>query len=405
MRCLSLTCSLILMCLTTPASAAAEPALDWRRPWIEQHDPRQAVDNPDEYAWRLFVALNWPADRKARTANRLAPLGAPGAVVWEVWRNAADVYLNDGRDPGPWAGGRYISEIADESRFETLSLKDLPNARHIVAGRMVPLMDPLVSAKRLTEIHMNRPAFEFIRTRELYNLDGQLRSLRDRQAVSFPSGAVEVKAKWRPIRDDERGRYHTLTVRFGDGSHRLYGLTALHIISKDLPQWFWATFEHVDNPTLPDSEGWQLPSADHFACSRDPGDCNRAPAGLGLEGTVWQHFRLRGTLTRFVDADSRPLLLANSELEAGLQKTSSCMTCHSRSAITLLSGTPVRLPVLDMSPGSGEPSLANERKGFVGLPLEQWFESSRPGAAPPYLRLDFVWSLSKAQPRRNPHDS
>ena len=32
------------------------------------------------------------------------------------------------------------------------------------------------------------------------------------------------------------------------GVTRLFGLTALHITTKDLPNWFWATFESVYNP-------------------------------------------------------------------------------------------------------------------------------------------------------------
>src|SRR5208282_2024632 len=106
-------------------------------------------------------------------------------------------------------------------------------------------------------------------------------------------------------------------VRMAGGAARLYGLTALHIVSKDLPQWFWATFEHVDNPRLPDADKWQLPSSDHFACRGEAADCNRMPRGIGLEQTVWQYYRLRGTLTRYVDDENRPLRLANSELEAG----------------------------------------------------------------------------------------
>ena len=64
-----------------------------------------------------------------------------------------------------------------------------------------------------------------------------------------------------------------------------FGLTALHITTKDLPNWLWATFEHVDNPARPGNEKWELASRDSFACDRAPFDCNRAPQGLGLQGT------------------------------------------------------------------------------------------------------------------------
>jgi hypothetical protein len=417
----------LLMALVAQSSMA----LDWSEPWAESHDPKQAASNSDEYAWRLFVALNWPADAVARAADPTAPFGADQPVVWEVWQNAEQVYLEDGADPGPWTAGRRLGgSISGERRFETFSLKDLPNVRHIVGGRMVPLGNAISSAKRLTEIRMNRIAFEYIRSRELYNLDGQLRMITAGHAIEFPAGSIEVKAKWRPIRPDEQGRYHTTRVRFADGTERLYGLTALHIVSKDLPQWFWATFEHVDNPSLPDSDGWRLPSRDRFACAGAEADCNRAPRGIALEGTAWQNYRLRGTLTRFVDEANRPLLLANSELEAGFQGTSSCMTCHARSSLANLGGVATRLPVFD-TPGASDFS---ERRGYIGLPQEAWFNpphaggkaagdkatsgkaagdptaGGRPlfqhaGGRPLFQQLDFVWSLSKARPRKVPHET
>jgi hypothetical protein len=379
------------------ANSAA--ALDWRAPWSEPQDAAAAANHSDEYAWRLFVALNWPASPVTRTADRTARFGADRPGVWESWQSAGDVYLEDGRDPGPWAPADPAHPAAPERRFETLSLQDLLKARHIVDGVMVPLADPIAAAKRLTEIRMNRRTYEFIRARELYNLDGQIRASKENRTVSFPYGAKEVKAKWRRISESESSRYHTTRVTLADGTQRLYGLTGLHIVSKDLPHWFWATFEQVDNPALPDSEGWQLPSKDRFSCPEAAADCNRAPRNIGLEGTVWQYYRLRGTLTEYVDAKGRPELLANSELETGLQKTASCITCHSRASIGVVAGAPARLPIFDPSP-DGAPADARQRRGFSGLPRAEWYqEVGADGQIKQIFRpLDFVWSLSQAKP-------
>jgi hypothetical protein len=384
---------LLFACLMQWAAALAS-----QEPWVQPHDAHQAATNSDEYAWGLFVALNWPADLRRRTADPGARFGADRPVVWETWQNASHVYRDDGRDPGPWSAAVPPSMIANEDRFETISLTSLPNARHVVAGKMVPLVDPVADAKRLTEIRMNKTAFDYIRARELYNLDGQLRAVAGGAGVHFPFGSTEIKAKWRPIGAAEQARYHTVAVRLADGSTRLYGLTALHVVSKDLPQWFWATFEHIDNASLADGEGWQLPSRDRFACRGEGADCNRAPRGIGLEGTVWRYYRLRGTLTRFVDAADQPLRLANSELEAGLQKSSSCITCHSRSSVGVVAGAPTRLPIFEVSQGGGAPQDVLERRGYVGRPRTEWFEGS--AGQPLFRQLDFVWSLSKAQPRR-----
>jgi hypothetical protein len=393
----SWSCGAMAVLLTTLA-AHASAGIDWRKPWSEPQDAAAASERSDEYAWRLFVALNWPADPTARIADRSARFGADRAVVWETWQSAGDVYLNGGADPGAWSRRRPYQPGALERRFESVSLKDLPNARHIVDGVMVPLVDPLAAAKRLTEIRMNRRTFDFIRAHELYNLDGQLRAYAAGSAISFPYGAREIKAKWRPISPGESSRYQTTLVTLADGTQRLYGLTALHIASKDLPNWFWATFEQVDNPTLADNEGWQLPSSDRFSCGKDPADCNRAPQDIGVEGTVWQYYRLRGTLTAFVQSDGGPRLLANSELEAGMQRTASCITCHSRSSIGVIAGAPARLGIFDASPGAPQHN-AYERRGFSGLPRAEWYQGPDPAGRhrPIFQKLDFVWSLSKAK--------
>jgi len=384
------------------ATWVPQEPLDWTHPWVQPRDRQAAASASDEYAWRLFVALNWPADWTARTADRRAPLGADRPTVWESWENTADIFRDDGADPGPWRRRDKPQGVADAARFETMSLKDLPNLKHIVAGRMVPLVDAVSGARRLTEIRMNRVAFEYIRAHQLYNLDGQLELLAQHRAVSFPAATAEVKAQWRPIDAADKFRYHTVEVRQSDGTTRLYGLTALHVVTKDLPNWFWATFEHVDNPGLGDSEGWLLPSTDRFACLGDRPDCNRAPIGIGLEGSVWQFYRLRGTLTRYVDAAGQPLRLANSELEAGLQATASCITCHARASIGVVAGSPARLPIFDtraVSPAAQDPAL---RVGFLGLPQSDWFAGGHRhgGTAAEFQPLDFVWSLSKAQPKR-----
>jgi len=373
------------------AAAAA-----WDPPRGSAGDIRQ---HADEFAWRLFIALSWPADSKTRgVPDGERPLGAAGPVVWESWLTARQVYREDGADPGPWTAAGWRLELPSEQRFETLSLKDFPHARQVVNGRMVDVADPIQGARRLTEIRLNRATYQFIRAHQFYNLEGQLHAVVASEAISFPYGATEVKAKWRPITEAERSRYHSLRVRQADGSTRLYGLTALAIASKLLPNWLWATFEHVDNPTLPNHEGWQLPSHDRFACGNEPPDCNRVPSGLGLEGTVWQFYRLRGTQTDFLNPAGEPNRLANSELESGFQTTASCMTCHARASVAAQAAvTALRLPIFDTGPtvAAADP-LA--RRGFVGAPRREWFAPAAADATS-YVPLDFVWSMSQAQPR------
>ena len=371
-----------LLCLQ---AAFAWPP-DWPDPAQVPDDPVAAVERSDEYAWRLFIALNWPRNHVGHAD--------PGRASWESWANAADVYRHDGADPGPWHAAGDLP-IATQHRFEAPAAADLPNARHVVAGRMVPLRGSLARAARLVEIRMNRVAFDYIRAEELYNLDGQIRHVAAGVPVKFPAGAIELKASWRPIDAAEQERYHTLRVRFADGSTRLFGLDALNIAAKEQPEWFWASFEHVDNASRPGAEGWKLPSRDVFACGDAPPDCNRFPAGLDPVRGAWRNYRLRGTMTRYLDAAGNPQRLGNSQLEAGLQDSASCMTCHARAALALVDGMPERLPVFDVRRGED----VRARRGFVGVPDAAWYQrrATDGNAGTDFMSLDFVWSLAQAR--------
>ncbi|MBR8184182.1 hypothetical protein KDW54_17420 [Burkholderia ambifaria] len=255
---------------------------------------------------------------------------------------------------------------------------------------------------------MNQSALEFITQSSLYYIEGQeALLLNGKRTVSFPLASKEVKAQWREITPQEEPRYHT--CRF---NKKIYGLTALHILTKDLPNWFWATFEHVDNNSPakiakgPDAgyEEWKLPSKDSFACPAVPENCNAAPKGIGLEGTVWENYRLRGTQIDFVDSTGKATRLANSNIETGFQTTSSCISCHARSSIgARISGTSSanRLSIFE------PPFRSDTPLGPTGIPNPMQFEAmtgaTNPAATPllNYTQLDFIWSFLRAQ-RRNP---
>jgi hypothetical protein len=106
--------------------------------------------------------------------------------------------------------------------------------------------------------------------------------------------------------------------------------------TKSLPRWFWATFEQVDNPP-PD-----IGDRDRFTEYLNPPKNDGTREGVTgrlrkvpppLAGTVFQYYVLRGTQIEFVDAMGSPTLLGNTQLESGMQTTSSCMGCHGRATI------------------------------------------------------------------------
>jgi hypothetical protein len=299
----------------------------------------------DAEAWRIFATLD--------------PLGADQPALWESWPSAADTFRKDGADPGSRRGPSHPGV----ERFELANPADFPNLRHIVHGRMVPVTDPLATAKRLVEVRLNATSYDFIRSHDLYTVDGQRRAVGQGK-VEFPAGSIQLKAGWQPIAETQRARYHTLTLRLADGSTHLFGLAALNIAAKTPNGWLWASFEHID----------------------------AAVAG--------RYYRLRGTQTAYLDATHQPVRLGNAVLEAGLGESASCMTCHARATLGVAGGS-ARLPVF-------APAPPGVRRGFIGTPDPAWFGrvDAQGTWRPAFVSLDFVWSLSQAAehaPAAGPH--
>ena len=386
---------------TSPCAAwFASPANKWEEP----QDTAMAMTEPDCYAWRVFVAINWPADIANKTPDSSKPLGADGPVVWETWRNVRNnapdtVFPINGSDPGEWLGPGAIAVARNVENFDTEPLQQL-----IGRGGVEATLDPIAAEFQINETRMNRTSYEFVRTNTLYNLQGQV-ALFDQglETISFPANAKEIKAQWRQIEEADKPRYHWANVTTLDGTVKPYGLTALHITTKDLPNWVWATWEHIGNRT-PEAaggregdEGWLLPSVDRFACPTPPHNCETPPAGIGLEGTKWQNYVLRGSQIDFVDSRGNATQLANSHPESGFQLTSSCITCHSMSTIGAGGN---RLNFFQSLPPATPVPV-----GHVGSPNPAWFRSPGFGDGNTgelrFTQLDFVWSLFRARPASN----
>ena len=400
--------------------APNESSNEAESPWLEPQDTASAINEPDLYAWKLFVALNWPADVAARKADPAKAFGENATTVWESWKFSSgandEVFLANGEDPGPWIpAGRKAELKRNASDFDRAPLQlqlGLDNAHQ--------QFDPTTSTTNLNENHLNKPAFEFIRENELYHIDGQEaqfakanelfeKALAGNRVVAahefkmhFPVGAKEVKAQWREITVEEKGKYYWAEFEEEDGTKLLFGLTALHITTKDIPNWLWATFEHVDNPKRDNAPTWQVPTVD--SASSQLG----YPDGLGIKGTRWENYRLRGTQVDFVDSFGEPTILANSQIESGFQTTSSCITCHARASIGARLGQNPRANRLSIFKSMHQPENGPMiRVGNLGTLPEDLFVRktiNNPFTGDlQYLQLDFVWSLMRA--KRKPSDS
>jgi hypothetical protein len=434
-------------------------------------DLAMAQSDPDEYAWKLFLAIN----RQALSERRGVPdpnhptiheYEDDKPVIWETWAlssggrngkrpppetNTSEVFKNNGEKPDPWdqlkperkslellpskqfAG---FSQLLDSQRTASLMRTGFSeqDATHISSQTSAePFIQPGLDEETQgigEEVRMNRATFEHVVEHNLFNLEGleeAFRKYRDSadtnkpEKIDVPAASQEIKAKWVRIREEDKPRYHWRALRRKNGETQIWGLSALHITTKDLQNWFWSDFEHIDYLQLPvQSVGasfgsdlvdrGEVPSRDMTTrtyAQKTPDhaakDCNgKLIEGVREEtaGTKWVNYRLRGTQTTFTCGDLRdcseiPTILANTQLERGFQQTSSCITCHGRASVGERND-----PIKDFYPNRMRPFLSVQFLrpggfnliGAVGNIQDEWFHDPKTKQLI-FVPTDFMWSL------------
>ncbi|MGI9474957.1 MAG: hypothetical protein ACR2NZ_25725 [Rubripirellula sp.] len=359
-----------------------------------------AISNPDEFAWQLFMDISHQAEMgKAgwpdTTKSDFRDYDDDSPVVWETWAlasggrvlshyahpNRSEVFLDRGAQPAEWSS--LERQKPAPKYFEMYPGKGVEflvqNGRHL--GAFDPVED---GGEGGIEVRMNRALFDYVRDNTLYNVEGLEARVRSGDAIDTPTASKEIKARWVPITDADKPRYHWRMVTKSDGTIQYWGLSALHIITRDLPNWFWCDFEHVDF-----ERNAEQYSRDTTTRGEQPTKGNH---GVRQEtvGTKWETMRLRGTQVDFVDTIGRPTILANSQLEHGFQQTASCITCHSRATVGLRVNRP-DLPKWQVDSLPSELAANPTIRGAVGAPDPDWFRNERGEMV--YTQTHFVWSI------------
>lgn len=373
-------------------------------------DTDMAIHNPHEFAWRLFLALNRQA--LSGTAGEPDPkkpsikdYDDDKPVVWETWAlssggrsgrfyhrpNQSEVFKDRGQRPVAWADlPRNDNSPKRLERLPAKRVEFLIMSGHLrgitqTESGITPMIDPtLLGGDDGEEVRMNRAAFEHVRAENLYSIEGLEEKFTSRLVVSFPQAAQEIKAQWRKIDESVKTRFHWRTLTSKDGNKEYWALTGLHIITRDLPNWFWCDFEHVDWEKFAEMESSDTTTRGPSAPSGKDGVRNET------KGTKWEHYRLRGAQVDFTDSRGQATILANTQIEHGFQQTSSCISCHARATAGLRANRPG-------FPGWQANSLSvfNQRTpvlvGATGSPKPEWFVDEF--QQPLYAQTDFIWSL------------
>jgi len=346
--------------------------------------PNEISGSIEETAWQLWVAATCPVN------DNQYPF-----VVWENWIEQSQLYPPNPSqglkvpNAGATTGGRILHEspltlaINPNSRVKVPGLLGAPDINCNKAQTPPSNQPNLIICE---EVRENGAAEDYIAGTNLWNRFGQQQAAANQVDIQFPRPAVEIKADWILLSSIgldcgnlPPGFTDTIHVETINGN--CFALAGMHLISKLLDKWIWATFE-PQNPITNPNRCKVLGCSDKFGSK--PANSN----GLNTRLTEnlarlmdaanlapeWRNYRLDGVQTDF----TQPKLLGNSVIEAenaGVPLTqASCISCHAVSSvkddgtdgITLLNSNPVGKP---------------ER-----LPSKAW------------IRRDFVWSLSMACP-------
>lgn len=371
------------------------PTLAELKAVVEHPDAARALlkQDPNQYAWDLFLYAAWPAKERG-VPDPAKKLGDPGQTVWESWKNTAETFLKDGAEPALWEKPEPIP--SSPSGYKPVATDSGMGWQHLTGSTEVdgfPVQDRN-KASILYEIRQNRQTYDYIRSKELYNVQGQIAYAKTKGALDFEPLATEAKASWRTIAaNDPAGctekDYFTANAYFDGadpsnkhiakdthaGSAFLAGLTGLHLVPKINREWTWITFEQVNNLKCTDVKR-------RYPIDKAAAAANTKMRAL-LAGTKWANYELVGVQTAGV-VGGKATLLANTQMETTFQTRSSCLTCHGIASVT------------------ADPDYRNKKGGEL---RKSWVDlkSSPPyyiGAVPPltpWIGQDFVWSLDRAQ--------
>jgi hypothetical protein len=218
-----------------------------------------------DFSWRLFIALNWPAQVGPGGVPVAAARGVPdydkaladtsGPRVWTTWKSRYEIFRLKGAAPFPWASYEGENPCGEGFKNDVLTLSSFsPFADFNQAGQSTRFANPLVAQNHSYvryEVRVNEREFVSIVGNKWYIA----RDLPNaRTAVPFNVGSTEIKAAWRILKKGEDGsRYYVVhNAQVFDGKKCVFqdvALVGLHIVTKTYSrrQWIWSTFEHVDN--------------------------------------------------------------------------------------------------------------------------------------------------------------
>ena len=293
---------------------------------------KNPMNAPDEIAWELFLQVN----ANAKTSGN-------NSALFKTWASDHDTFqLN----PPAWPIKTVPLALKLPALADALS-RHKNNAIQVVSGG--------TTEQASEETRRNKEAYNYIVANKLHLKSGLNSAFGT--TINFPAASLEVKANWYPVasttdpkksgipgylgKPADAGKEYHINIA-SDGKQ--YALVAMHVISKQVPNWTWATFEHQNNLGRCDIIGCKDPFGAQTAAlppnqkeNQPYPACQKTPALEALFSRAkidpaYKNYCLKGSQTDFTTATGLAIRLGNSVTESGFVAQASCMTCHSRAA-------------------------------------------------------------------------
>ena len=229
--------------------------------------PAGFADNPiqffDDYSWRTFIAMVWPAKEGQRGVpdTNKTPKDQRGGsdtsgsevtppLVFETFKADWEVFQPDGHAPSKWEkfGGIPTNPCQAEVTtpgFHDMILASTTKFQNLLqAGFNGKLVGPLVAQNNTYVRYLT--SFNELEFNQIFNAQWYLRD-NLKNGVSFSNGSIDMKTSWIDMTDiPQPERFYTrkawLTdLSTGSCSEKTVGLVGMHIVQKthSRPQWIW----------------------------------------------------------------------------------------------------------------------------------------------------------------------
>ncbi|WP_147328139.1 MULTISPECIES: hypothetical protein [unclassified Duganella] len=345
--------------------------------------------NSDEFVWRLFTQFTAPT-----------PGAQPPSVIFDTWASDADTFAAHPVWPSPDRPRKFQASALMTAKLHGSGPIDLACLAPAGAAAGGFPTDGTPTPCIAEEVRRNRPQFEYIKSNGLNTQAGLAAAYKVSLNVQMPLDALSVKSDWVPVQTllkwiPELGSVERIrTLYYTSVSEQVeYAVVALHVSSRQNPNWVWGSFEHQKNPGRCDDLGCYdsfgatkpVVTPNRRAINTQYGACTKSPKLLALMreaklSPVWQNYCLKSTQVDYTAADGTPYALGNSVTERivgnGTVVASSCIACHVYASFN----------------ASGTPSLAAQAMlpfNPTGAPIPAVLKDS--------LKFDFMWGVIQAK--------